>query len=203
MVTSGTSVSGADLAHGASADPDAIDRREIAAAISGDGEAYRRLIERYQPEISRQVSRFSRDAAVRAELVHEVFVEAYLSLRSFQGSSPWLHWLRKVAVRVGYRHWTRRRGREREIALPETAWQQLHGALPLPEEASEAAEVVYAALAQLSPSDRLILTLIHLDGCTVAEAADRAGWTITGAKVRAFRARRRMRKLLEGVSHAE
>lgn len=146
------------------------------------------------------MSRFSRDFAVRDELIHDVFVEAYLSLRNYKGSAPWLHWLRKIAVRVGYRYWTSRRAGDGEITLSDGDWQQLCGSLPNAGEASEAAEVVYALLAQLAPSDRLILTLLYLDGCTMAEAADRAGWTVVGAKVRAFRARNRLGKLIEGGS---
>lgn len=61
-----------------------------------------------------------------------------------------------------------------------------------------AAELVQELLAMLSPPDRLVLTLIYLDGCTMAEAAERAGWTTIGTKVRASRARQKLRDLLEG-----
>ncbi len=177
---------------------DTHEAHDIAAAVSGDGEAYRRLVQRYQQEIAHQMYRFSRDSVVRHELTHDVFVEGYLSLRSYSGSAPWIHWLRKIAVRVGYRHWRNRNGRDREVTLSDDDWQRFQGSLPIPGEASEAAELVYALLAQLSPSDRLILTLLYLDGCTMAEAAERADWTVVGAKVRAFRARNRLRKLIDG-----
>ncbi|MBX7104735.1 MAG: RNA polymerase sigma factor [Gemmataceae bacterium] len=179
---------------------DTDDARDIAAAISGDGEAYRRLVGRYQSEVAQQMRWFSRDSAVRDELTHDVFVEAYLSLRSYRGTAPWIHWLRKIAVRVGYRYWTSRQGRTCEVALSEDDWQRLRGKVPEPTEATAAADLVYALLAQLASSDRLILTLLYLDGCTMAEAAERAGWTVVGTKVRAFRARNRLRKLIEGGS---
>ncbi len=182
---------------GASTSLDADDCRDIAATLLGDGEAYRRLVERYQHDIARQMSRFSREFAVRDELIHDVFVEAYLSLRNYKSSAPWLHWLRKIAVRVGYRYWTSRKAGDREITLSDEDWQHLRGRSPDAGEAFEAAELVYALLAQLSPSDRLILTLVYLDGCTMAEAAHRAGWTVVGAKLRAFRARNRLAKLIE------
>lgn len=179
---------------------DTDDSRDIVAATSGDGEAYRRLIQRYQLEIAQQMRRFSRDPAVRDELTHNVFVEAYLGLRNYQRKAPWIHWLRKIAVRVGFRYWTNRQGRVREVVLSEEDWKRLRGTLPEPTEAAAAADLVYALLAQLAPSDRLILTLIYLDGCTISEAAERAGWTVVGTKVRAFRARNRLRKLVEGGS---
>lgn len=172
------------------------DASDITATLSGDGEAYRRLVLRYQEIISQQMCRFSRDASVREELVHDVFVEAYMSLRSYRGSAPWLHWLRKVAVRVGYRYWSSRKSIAKEITLPENAWEHLRGTISNPVESIAAAEVVYALLAQLLPPDRLVLTLLYVDGCTMAEAADLAGWTLIGAKVRAFRARNRLKKLI-------
>ena len=50
---------------------------------------------------------FSRQPAVAEEMVQDVFVEAYLSLRGFRGSAPFAHWLQKIATRVGYRYWKR------------------------------------------------------------------------------------------------
>ena len=184
-------------------DTDNDDPADIAAAIAGDGEAYRRLVRRHQTEIARQMRRFSRDPGVLDELTQDVFVEAFQGLRGYRGAVPWIHWLRTIAVRVGYRYWTSRRERRQEIALSEEDWGKIRGRLPEPTEAVGAADLVFRLLAQLDPSDRLILTLIYLDGCTMAQAAECAGWTVVGAKVRAFRARRRLRKLYAGDSHAK
>ena len=68
-------------------------------------QAYARLVRRYQSEIADQMWRFSRQVSVAEELVQEVFVEAYFSLAKFRGQSPLLHWLRRIATRVGYRYW--------------------------------------------------------------------------------------------------
>ena len=89
------------------------DRRDIHQSLVGDEEAYARIIGRYQPKIAAQMWRFSRDIVVVEELVQEAFVEAYLSLGKFKGRAPFLHWLRKIATRVGYRYW-RKRSREQD-----------------------------------------------------------------------------------------
>lgn len=173
------------------------DVRDVAATRAGDSEAYARLVRRHQPEITNQMRRFSRDSLACEELVHDVFVEAYLSLPSYRGSSPWLHWLRKIAVRVGYRFWTRRETNRRTVQISSEDWQRLRSANPAPGNAQEAADLVAALLGQLPPSDRLILTLLYLDECSMADAAGRAGWTVTGAKLRAFRARNKLKELIE------
>lgn len=171
------------------------DTADIAAAKRGDSEAYRRLIQRHQAAMAVQMRRFSRDPQTCEELVHEVFVAAYLALGSFRGDAPWLHWLRKVAVRVGYRFWKKRR--QQDIHLTSEDWQRLQGtSRPLTED-YEAAELVSRLLNQLAPADRLILTLLYLDGCSMSEAAARAGWTVMGAKLRAFRARNRLRTIIQ------
>ena len=86
---------------------------DVKAAAGGDGEAYRRIIDRYQDTIARRMVRFTRDPRMIEELVHDVFVEAYFGLGGYRGDAPFEHWLQRIATRVGYRYWTRR---SREVA---------------------------------------------------------------------------------------
>ena len=60
-----------------------------------------------------------------------------------------------------------------------------------------AREIVEKLLAQLAPADRLLLTLLHLEGRSVAEVRQITGWNVPVIKVRAFRARRKLRKQFE------
>ncbi len=174
------------------------DSQAIAATLEGDPEAYGQLVERYQAVIAQQMRRFSRQPAVVEELVHDVFVEAFVSLKSFRSTAPLLHWLRKIAVRTGYRYW-QRAARERAVAVPmsEIARDielQINGN---PKSPNAASELLGDLLDQLAPRDRLVLTLLYWDGCSIAEAADLSGWTQTMVKVQAFRARKRLKKLIE------
>lgn len=171
---------------------------DIAAAQGGDEAAFRRLIERYQATIGLQMSRFTRQPQQRDELVQDVFVRAYFSLNSFRGRAPFEHWLRKIAVRVGYQFWTSRQRERQQVALSDDEWARVRDASYEPSSASAAAELVERLLGMLAPADRLVLTLIYLDGCSMAEAAARAGWTTIGTKVRASRARQKLRDLLAG-----
>lgn len=172
------------------------DLNDIAAARAGDGDAYARLIERYERAIHVQMYRFSRDPAVCRELVQDVFVEAYLSLHTFRGQAPFLHWLRRVATRTGYRHWTREaRARKLQTALelgisPEPAQQS----------PSDAAALLFEILSQLPAKDRLVLTLFYYDSCSAQEIAAQTGWSETLVRVRLHRSRNRLRKLIESNS---
>jgi RNA polymerase sigma-70 factor (ECF subfamily) len=173
-----------------------MDRADIAASLKGDGEAYRRLVVRYQARIAGQMRRFSQDPVALEELLQEVFVEAYLSLKSFRGEAPFLHWLRRVATRTGYRYWkTQARRRERETELPE----HLPELPPDPGALThfEAGDVLFHLFEKLAPDDRLALTLFYFDDCGTKEIAEQTGWSRTSVKVRLHRARNRLKVFLK------
>jgi len=169
------------------------DRSDILASLEGLESAYARLVGRYQSLVHAQMWRFSRDPAQVEELVQDVFVEVYLSLRHFRGEAPFEHWVRKIAMRVGYRHWKlehRQRARRDLLAqMPP----------PRPEDPcrlapSEAAEVLYQLLSTLAPADRLALTLHYFEGYEAKEIAAVAGWSPTLVRVRMHRACKRLRE---------
>jgi RNA polymerase sigma-70 factor (ECF subfamily) len=170
----------------------------INATLDGDQTAYQRIVSKYQASIAQQMQRFSRHPQVIEELVHDVFVEAFFSLKSYRSTAPLLHWLRKIAVRVGYRFWSRR-SRERKRGISLTEINQGIELLGSKAETSStaASELLGDLLSVLKPRDRLVLTLLYWDGCSVAETAELAGWTQTMVKVQAYRARKRLKRLLE------
>jgi RNA polymerase sigma-70 factor, ECF subfamily len=170
----------------------------------GEIDRYADLISRYQRHVIRIVSR--RVPGDRAEeITHDVFVRAYVGLAQFSGSVSFEHWLAGIAVRTCYDFW---RGRKRE-ELPISAltndhhlWIEQTLAVQSEEQfhnqvrRREATEVLEWALGRLSPENRAVLTLVHLDGQSVREAAQLLGWSVVNVKVRAHRARQMLRTLL-------
>ena len=119
-----------------------------------------------------------------------------MSLKGFRGRAPFLHWLRRVATRVGFRYWKSRARREvREAALKETSLDLT--AAPETLTPVEAADTLYRLLGKLPPADRLVLTLFYLEQCDLNEISARAGWNRTLVKVRLHRARKKLKSLLE------
>lgn len=169
------------------------DLRDIALARQGDGEAYARLVRRYERAIQVQMMRFSRDPAIARELVQDVFVEAYLSLHTFKGQAPFLHWLRRVATFTGYRHWSREaRGRRWETPLDTVA------PVPAAEQSpTDAGDLLFEILSHLPVKDRLVLSLFYFDELSAQEIAAQTGWTEVLVRVRLHRSRNRLKKLIE------
>jgi len=182
--------------------PATEDRQDVRLAQDGDGVAYARLLRPHQETVARQMWRFTRDTSAHAELVEEVFVAAYMSLRGYRGTGPFEHWLRKIALRTGLAFWRASRKRQEVKPLDESLAARM-AEEPTGYSASEAADLVHRALALLTPRDRLVLTLMHLEGQSVAEVADSTGWSVTMVKVQAWRARARLKKALESCGHQE
>ncbi|MFH1092167.1 MAG: RNA polymerase sigma factor [Pseudomonadota bacterium] len=181
------------------------DRLDIQASLEGDEEAYARLVRRYENRIASGMWRFTRVKAELEELVQDVFVEAYLSLKGFKGRAPFLHWLRKIGTRVGYRFWKqRRREQDRRANLKDNLL--LPVSTPEAMTALEAADTLEAILDRLPPKDRLVLTLMYLEEGSIREVAEQTGWSVTLVKVRAHRARKKLRALFveagKGDRHA-
>ncbi len=173
----------------------AADIEDIEKTLQGQGDAYARLVARYQGEIGQWLWRFSRDRTVWEELVQSVFVEAYLHLGRFRREAPFLHWLRKIATRVGYHHWQlQARQRRRNVQSLE-----IDPAMAMPEqdvsEQQDEVAMLHVLLNRLPPRDRLVLTLLHIEERSVAETAQLVGWSQVMVKVQAFRARKKLRDL--------
>lgn len=176
-------------------DPDGED---IRASQTGDREAFTRVIERHRETILRQMRRFAPEEAIRDELAQDVFVEAWLSLANYRPQAPFLHWLQTVATRVGYRYWKELRKRRRHVPVREddlprrSTEEDPEGFAP-----EDAARRLRTLLERLSPEDRLVLTLTYFEQCPAAEIAGRLGWSAALVRMRAFRARRKLRRWLE------
>lgn len=187
---------------------DMEDARILKAIRAGDVDAYAGLMTKYQGRVSGIVAGHAPRERV-AELTHEVFVRAYRSLPGYRGDSPFGHWLAKVAVRTCHDFWRseyRRRERpESELSDECRAFVEETAALDSSEAAEEAAsrqearELLSWALGKLSPTDRMVVTLTHIEERPMAEAAALLGMSVPNVKVRAFRARKKLREVLGRV----
>ena len=172
---------------------------DVTASVKGDEDAYERLVRRYEKQITGLLWRFTRDPVQCEELVQQVFVETYFSLKTYRGDAPLLHWLRRIATRTGYRFWRKKAREPQEMPLPDFEIMEQIEAAEEEEriDPSEAAAVLHALLARLAPSDRLVLTLLYFERCGTQEIAERMGWSRAKVKTQALRARRKMKEIAE------
>lgn len=175
-------------------------------ARQGDRAALDQLVRRHQPEVARLLWRFARCHADLDDLVQDVFLRVVRALPRWRPQQPFAHWIRRVTVNVGRDHCRREAVRRRWLAEP--AAQSSDAALPAAEAvepsadpaARAAAEEVKTLLSRLPPDDRTLLTLHHLEGWDFATIGRHLGWSAPVTKLRAFRARRRLRSLFQTTS---
>ena len=171
---------------------------DVTASVKGDEDAYERLVRRYEKQITGLLWRFTRDPVQCEELVQQVFVEAYFSLKTYRGDAPLLHWLRRIASRTGYRFWREKAKEPQEMPLPDfEIMEQIEAEEEERIDPSEAAAVLHALLARLAAPDRLVLTLLYFERCGTQEIAEQMGWTRAKVKTQALRARRKMKEIAE------
>ena len=172
------------------------DQIDIQEALAGDGDAYARIVQRYESQIAKLMWRFSRDPMKCEELVQDVFVEAYFSLASFKGLSPFEHWLKRIAVRVGYKCWREKKKQSSILSLSEVdnpaSCTSQDGASEV-----EAAKILDTLLSRLGKKDRLILTLYYFESTSLNAIAEMTGWGLSKVKMRVHRARQKMKEIAE------
>jgi RNA polymerase sigma-70 factor (ECF subfamily) len=191
--------------------PGLPDEEIIRRVVAGDADLFEELLMRYQEHVGRIVAgHVPRDMV--EEVAHDVFVRAYVSLPSYSFRTPFSHWLSTIAVRTCYDAWRTVSARKevplsgpRDVAEGQQQWiehvlaSESRARFDALVRQRDATDLLQRALAQLSPENRTVVTLVHLDGHSVREAAELLGWTVVNVKVRAHRARQQLRKILDTV----
>jgi len=178
----------------------------IAAVLRGDAASFEPLIQKYSPRVFATARRYARRESEVEDIAQEVWLKAFQKLKSFRGEAPFEHWLMRLAVRTCY-DFLRGHQRNRETTfseLTDTEGDWLERFVKQPDSVSEhadaARQLIERVLAQLSPPARLVITLLEIEDRSVKEIAKLTGWSVPLVKVRAFRARAEMRKLLTKIA---
>jgi RNA polymerase sigma-70 factor, ECF subfamily len=178
----------------------------ISAVLKGDTASFEPLVTKYQGRVFATARRYARRESEVEDIVQEVFIKAFQKLQGFRGDAPFEHWLMRLAVRTCYDflrvHQRNREAAFTELSEPESDWLEEFAAEP--DGASEHAEaarlLVGRVLERLSPASRLVITLLEIEDRTIKEIAELTGWSVPLVKVRAFRARAEMRKILATIT---
>ncbi len=185
---------------------DVSDAKLIACVLAGDESAFEPLVRKYQPRVFATARRYARRESEVEDIVQEVFIKAFQKLSSFRSDAPFEHWLMRVAVRTCY-DFLRKHQRNRETALAELSdeedrWLDAVASSPAdtPADADAAQALVARLMESLPAADRMVITLLEIERKSVKEIAELTGWSASLVKVRAFRARGKMRKALEKIS---
>ena len=178
--------------------------RAVAWRDRRDEPAARALIDALYPQVSRIVRNHLPGGTDPAELAQQVFVQFFRTLERYDAAQPLENWVSRLALNVCLNalRAARRRPEVRwsDLTLDEqrAAEALLQPANPEPAVApvNETRHLLDSLLDALAPEDRMVITLLHLEERSVAEVAGLTGWSRVVVRMRAYRARRRLRSLV-------
>ena len=165
----------------------------ITRCREGDKDAFRHIVERYQAEAIGHARAILADAEDAVDAVQEAFIDAYQSLGRFDTARQFYPWFYTILRNRCFKLVARRK---KNAAL------NLDEALvlaPVRNVTPEDRVALEQALMELSPAEREILTLKHLDGLSYEELAERLEIPIGTVMSRLYHARKRLRQKLVAV----
>ena len=174
-------------------------------AQDGDESAFAEMVRRYSPRVFSVASRFFRQRSLVEEAAQEVFLKAFTQLGSFEGRGSLEGWLTRIATNTCL---NMVRGAKRrpeftvsDLTEDEQSWLD-HQPIDRSERMSVENNLVATDLADrllsvLSPEDQQALLMIDGEKASIKEVAEATGWSESKVKVRAFRARRKVREAME------
>ena len=177
----------------------------VAAAATGDEGAFEQLFERHRRQVARVAGRFFAQREQIEEIIQDSFTKAYFALHSYHGThaASFKAWLAQIAVNCCYDQLRRVRRRPEQGFgdIEESEAQEFAAQMRSPPRDVErelvSRDLAVKLLSRLSADDRLVLTLLDMEGFSVAEIAEVTKWSISKVKVRAHRARANLRRVLQ------
>jgi len=181
------------------------DAEIVRRVLAGEVNAFARLVEAHAAQVMSIAARHvPPDRA--AEVAHETFVRAFERLSTYKGESPFAHWLTRIALRRCADFWrSRSRCRETDFSslgsgtrewIESIPAEHDEGGLEAHAQRTEAGVILEWAMSKLSPEDRMVLTMTHMDGQALSDVGEQLGWSLSKVKVRSHRARRKLRDIL-------
>ncbi len=178
----------------------------VQAALQHDDEAARALVQRLYPLVAKIVRAHRARRTAEEDLCQMIFIRVFQKLSQFSGKVPLEHWVSRIAVNTCLNQIESERIRpelrhadlsEEERAVVEnlaTSSEEL-----APDQRLASRQLVEHLLAALKPVEQLAIDLLYLQGRSVDEIRKITGWSAALIKVRAFRARQKMKNQLARI----
>jgi RNA polymerase sigma-70 factor (ECF subfamily) len=185
-------------------------RALVEAALRHDDDAARELVRRLYPFVAKIVRAHRPRRTSEEDLCQMIFIKVFQKLSQFSGRVPLEHWVSRIAVNTCLNQIAAEKVRPelRQADLSEEEQAVVENLTASPEELSPdrkfaSRQLVEHLLELLKPAERLAIDLLYLQGRSVEEIRKITGWSTSLIKVRAFRARQKMKNQLTKISAKE
>jgi RNA polymerase sigma-70 factor (ECF subfamily) len=175
----------------------------LAKVRQGDELAAQDLVRQFYPLVVHRIRLCRPKRTSEEDLAQMIFIKMFNHLDQYSGHHPFEHWLTRIALNTCLTQV------QREKRRPECRWADLapeeagvleNLAAMVPDQAEAnrmaARELVEKLLEELPPNDQLLMRLLYLEERTLPEIQEATGWSSVGVRVKAFRARRKLKARL-------
>ncbi len=171
---------------------------------AGEECAARELLHHFHPFVVRLVRSHLPRRVPEEDLIQMVFIKIFQNIDQYSGKVPLEHWISRITVNTCLNALRAEKRRpewrladfDEDTAAGIEQLARIETDLAAPDDERAAKELLAKMLAELSPEDRLLVTLLHLEERSVEEIHQLTGWSRAAIKVRAFRARGKIKKML-------
>ncbi len=189
---------------------DGVSRELVAAALRQDDDAARELVRRLYPLVAKLVRAHRPTRSAEEDLCQMIFIKVMQKLSQFSGKVPLEHWVSRIAINTCINQIQAEKARPelREADLSEEQASVVRNLAATsgelgPDQSFASRQLVEHLMKALKPAERLVIDLLYLEQRTVAEIQKITGWSGALVKVRAYRARQKMKKQMSMISARE
>ena len=169
------------------------DRALVEQVLSGDKEAFTRLIRQYEKLVTHMITRLIDDERDREELAQDIFVKVYQKLDDFHFNSKLSTWIATIAYRHAVNFLKKNQKWKMEEDIDQIKFSE--GAEDLTYEQEDYGKYVHKWIQRLPQTYRTILTLYHLEGMSYPEIVEVMEMPEGTVKNYLFRARKKLKDL--------
>ncbi len=180
------------------------DEMLVAAAKTGEHQAFSELCKRHSKKIFSTVYRITRNRQDAEDALQEAFLKAYVHLKKFDGRSSFSTWLTRIAINSALMILRRKRAHP-EISMDGGSEGETWQHWEVPDRRvdteehyakSERAHHLKRAIPQLRPALRTIVEIQQVHDIPIKKIAEIAGISVAATKSRLSRARTVLRRSL-------
>lgn len=182
------------------------DRELIARCRQGDDAAFEELVAKYQQQVVNLVYHYVGNRSDVEDVAQKIFIKVYFSIPKFDLERPFVPWLYRISINQCYdelRHLRRRKTytfSEMSLEDNESIEKLIAKRENTPnreEIRSDMHDLLQKMLDQLSDRHRRVIVLRDIEGISYDEIASILKCTEQAARLKVFRARNRLKKIVE------
>lgn len=180
------------------------DKCMVELVLAGDETAFESIFERHKKFVAIVASRYFQRPEQIEEIVQISFAKAYFELKNFRSAYDYslASWLGKITTNacLDTLRKQKRKPENLHCEFTEVEIEYLHADATQQKNNAEKTlvdrDLARKLLSHLPAEDRAILQMLDAEEMSVKEIAEITGWSKSKIKVRAFRARNAVRKIL-------